>query len=400
MAQPQGYVDPQSPNAICKLHKAIYGLKQAPRAWYNELMNFLVSQGFIRAASDSSLFINYHSTKAIYLIVYVDDIIITGPDSSHLLTFIQVLATRFALKDLGSLSYFLGVEVIPTTTGLFLSQRKYVCDLLQQLGMLDTKAATTPLSVGTQLTATSGTTLPEPKDYRAALGSLQYLTLTRPDVAFAVNRLSQFMQSLTLDHWHALKRLLRYVNGTKDQGLLLHRDSPPTLHGFVDADWAGNKDDYTSTMGHVIFLGRNPLTWCSKKQKGVARSSNEAEYRAIAHTTAELLWIRNLFIELRIPVTPQPVLYCDNLGATLSANPVFDSKMKHLALAFHFICEHVQNGTLKVVHVPTGDQLADFLTKPLTQPRLDTLLLKIGLSNRPSILRGHDKNSLLSTSIS
>ena len=392
MAQPQGFINPASPTFVCKLHKAIYGLKQAPRAWYNELMNFLVSLGFIRTASDSSLFIRHHSTQAIYLIVYVDDIIITGRDHAHLLTFITTLASRFALKDLGPLSYFLGVEVIPTTTGIFLSQRKYVCDLLDNLGMLDAKAATTPLAVGTTLLATHGTPLPAPTDYRATLGSLQYLTLTRPDIAFAVNRLSQFMASPTTEHWLALKRLLRYLNGSKDQGLTIHRESPSTLHAFTDADWAGNKDDYTSTMGHVIFLGRNPLTWCSKKQKGVARSSTEAEYRAIAHTTGELLWLRNLFLELRITITSQPVLYCDNLGATfLSANPVFDSKMKHLALAFYFIRENVQNGTLKVVHVPSGDQLADFLTKPLTRPRLDTLLLKIGLTNRPSILRGHDK---------
>lgn len=139
MAQPQGFIDPNSPTTVCKLHKAIYGLKQAPRAWYTELMNFLVSLGFTRTASDSSLFIQHHSTKTIYLIVYVDDIIITGPDQAHLLSFITTLATRFALKDLGHLSYFLGVEVIPTAHGLFLSQRKYVCDLLDSLDMLDTK---------------------------------------------------------------------------------------------------------------------------------------------------------------------------------------------------------------------------------------------------------------------
>lgn len=390
MAQPPGFIDPDFPTHVCKLKKAIYGLKQAPRAWYTELTHWLVSQGFRRCVSDTSLFILHHATNPIYLVVYVDDIIITGPNLTTLTSFIETFAHRFFLKDLGELSYFLSVEVMPTSYGLFLSQQHYIIDLLTNMGMLDSKPAPTPMITTQSLTIGSGVSLPDPKAYRTAIGSLQYLTLTRPDVAYAVNKLSQFMHKPTSDHWAALKRLLRYLNGTLDKGINLYKHSPSTLHAFSNSDWGGDRDDYTSTMGYVVFIGRNPITWCSKKQKSIAKSSTEAEYRAISSTTGELMWVQNLLMEMGVRLTDIPVIYCDNLSATyLSANPVFHSKMKHLAIAYYFIREQVQRGTLRVTHVATGDQLGDFLTKPLSRPRLDILLSKIGLSNSPSVLRGH-----------
>ena len=231
--------------------------------------------------------------------------------------------------------------------------------------MTHAKPASTPMVVDSNLTLHSGDLIDHPTDYRAVVRSLQYLTLTRPDVAYAVNKLSQFMHQPRSSHWAVLKRLLRYLVGSLDKGITIYRDSPLNLHAFSDADWAGNKDDYTSTMGYIVFLGRNPLTWSSKKQRFVAQSSTEAEYKAVGSTASELLWLRNLLHEMGVAVPKVPIIYCDNLGAThLSANPVFHSRMKHLALAFHFIREQVQNGCLRVTHVRTGDQLADPLTKP------------------------------------
>lgn len=306
------------PTHVCKLRKAIYGLKQAPRAWYTELTNFLLSTGFKQSMANTSLFILHHATTPIYLIVYVDNIIVTGPTATTLDFFIKSLANRFSLKDLGALSYFLGVEVTPTSKGLFLSQRKYIIDLLDRMSMLHAKPTPTPLIVTHGLSSTSGDLLESPTEYRAAVGGLQYLTLTRPDVAFAVNKLSQFMHKPRSEHWATLKRLMRYLCGTLDKGINIYSDSPLHLHAFSDADWAGNKDDYTSTMGHVVFLGRNPLTWSSKKQKSLARSSTEAEYRAVASTTAEIMWVRNLLTELGVHLLHTPVIYCDNLSATHS----------------------------------------------------------------------------------
>ncbi|KAK1408451.1 hypothetical protein QVD17_40235 [Tagetes erecta] len=393
MSQPPGFADPSLPTHVCKLNKAIYGLRQASRAWYDELKKFLLSYNFTPTISDPSLFIQKHTPSPIYIIVYVDDIIITGPNSTLVETFINSLANRFSLKDLGTLSYFLGVEVIPHTDGLFLSQGKYILDLLNRANMSDSKPVTTPMSTSEPPTKLDGTPLPSPTDYRAFVGALQYLSLTRPDVAFTVNKLSQFMHSPTNIHWSALKRLLRYLHGTMHHGLLIRRHSPLNLHAFTDADWAGDKLTYRSTTGYIVYLGSNPISWGSKRQPTLARSSTEAEFRAVASTTTEVQWIISLLQELGYQSTVTPAIYCDNLSAThYSANPVFHSRMKHLALDFHFVREKVKDGTVRVTHISGDDQLADALTKPLPKPRHLNLMSKIGLLSKSSILRGNIKS--------
>lgn len=258
MVQPPGFINKTQPTHVCKLRKAIYGLKQAPRAWYIELKQYLVHLGFTNIVSDSSLFILRKQQYTLYLLVYVDDIIVTGSNSHFIDTFIKNISNHFSLKDLGPLSYFLGVEVIPYPHGLFLSQQKYIQDLLQKSHMNEAKPTPTPMVSSPPLTLTSGCPLSNPTEYRALIGSLQYLLLTRPDIAFTVNRLSQYMHRPTDEHWAALKRLLRYLAGTLHKGILLHSRSPPCLHAFTDADWAGDRDDYVSTTGYVVYLGRNP----------------------------------------------------------------------------------------------------------------------------------------------
>lgn len=227
--------------------------------------------------------------------------------------------------------------------------------------------------------------------FRQLVGALQYLSLTRPDVAFAVNKLSQFMHKPLQLHWQALKRVVRYLKGTIFHGLLLKRNVPLTLTGFSDADWGGNKDDFSSTTAYVIYLGSNIVSWKSSKQRTVARSSTEAEYRALAHASAEIQWIQNLLHELGVSFAQPPAIHCDNIGATyLSANPVFHSRMKHLALDYHFVRQQVQAGKLKVSYISTKDQLADAMTKPLSPQRFLFLRNKIGVSDGSSILRGRN----------
>ena len=390
--QPPGYVDPKFPTHICKLNKALNGLKQAPRAWYKELRQHLVNLGFKNTISDSSLFTFHNNGVTIYLLVYVDDIIITSNAPPFLDAFISKLATRFSLKDLGDLSYFFGVEVMPHPRGIFISQKKYIADILCKANMEDAKPMATPLATHPPLTS-NGTLLSDPTEYRSLIGSLQYLSLTRPDVAFTVNKLAQYMQRPTNNHMQALRRLVRYLSGTSNMGLTLHKDSPLHLHAYSDADWARDKDDYISTTTYIVYLGWNPISWTSQKQRTRARSSTEAEYRAVANAIAEIIWVRNLFHELSLTPTIAPVIYCDNAGATyVSANPVFHSKMKHLALYYHFVRENVQAGKLRVTYISTTDQLADALTKPLPRTPFTTLVHKIGLSCWPTILRGHDKD--------
>lgn len=196
------------------------------------------------------------------------------------------------------------------------------------------------------------------------------------------------MHKPTDDHRSALKRLLRYLAGTLHKAILLHRNSLPCLHAFTNADWAGDKDDYVSTTGYVVYLGRNPISWSSTKQRTLAHSSAESEYRAIAATIAEVLWVLNLITELGLSSFAQPTIYCDNMGATyVAANPKFHSKMKKLGLDYHFVRENVQSGTLRVSYISSNDQLADALTKPLARTPFQTLMSKIGLAIRPSFLR-------------
>lgn len=343
--------------------------------------------GFKNAISDSSLFIFINQTSIIYILVYVDDIIITSNNDDHLSKCITNLANRFSLKDLGPLNYFLGVEVNSHPQGLFLSQTHYIQDILTKANMESSKPASTPLPTRPP-PSIHGKPLENPTEYRALLGSLQYLSLTCPDISFAVNKLAQYMQRPTHEHLQLLHRLLRYLNGTLHMGLTLHANSPISLHAFSDVDWARDRDDYISTTAYIIYLGRNPISWTSRKQKTRARSSTEAGYRAVAATTAELLWINNLLQELGQLTTHQPVIYCDNAGATyVSANPVFHSKMKHLGLDYHFVRENVQSGKLRVAYISTNDQLADALTKPLPRTHHQTLITKIGLSHWPPILR-------------
>ncbi|KAK0590666.1 hypothetical protein LWI29_030141 [Acer saccharum] len=390
MVQPPDFANSTKPQHVCKLRKAIYGLRQAPRAWYTELRNFLLAAGFTNSKCDASLFILSNPDHTLYLLIYVDDIIVTGTSASRIRDFIATLAHRFSLKDLGMLSFFLGVEARRSPRGLFLSQQRYIRDLLAKMNMLESKSVSTPLSLTETLKLNDGSAPMDITQYRQVLGSLQYLSRTRPDVSFAVNKLSQFMHRPTTTHWNAVKRALRYLNGSFDHGLLITRNTPLNLHAFSDADWVGDPDDRRSTTAYIVFLGSTPISWSSKKQTTVARSSTEAEYRAIASTAAELNWIGQLLIELRVQVPLTPVIYCDNVGATyVCANPIFHSRMKHVAIDFFFVRDQVARKQLRVAHVNTKDQLVDSLTKALSRKQFHDHRFKIGILAGSSILRGH-----------
>jgi len=394
MKQPPGFRNPEHPDYVCCLTKAIYGLKQAPRAWFSALKHALTECGFHNSKSDSSLFVFHDGSTLAYCLVYVDDLIITGNNSVFVASIIDHLGQKFSIKDLGLLHFFLGVEVIPTAAGLFLTQHKYIRDLLAKTNMAGARDVTTPLSTSVSLQLDDGSSSVDSTEYCKVIGALQYLSPTRPDISFAVNKLSQFMHHPTQIHWTATKRLLRYLKNTIFHGVTISKTSSNMLTCFSDADWAGNLDDRKSTSAYLLFLGTTPVSWSSKKQRAIARSSTEAEYRALAATAAESVWLLSLLQELKFCLSQPPLLLCDNLGATqLSFNPVHHSRMKHIQIDIHFVRDLVAKNILHVQHVHTTDQLADLLTKPLSRQRTDFLRDKIGLSDGSPFLRGRIKES-------
>src|SRR5436190_17746286 len=234
------------------------------------------------------------------LLLYVDDIILTGNHSSQLASFVSTLGQKFELSDLGPLSYFLGLEATSSPAGLRLTQLKYTLDLLKKFSMSDCKPCSTPVCVKKQLSATDGDLLTDATEYRQLVGSLQYLTFTRPDIAYAVHHVAQFMSNPRSSHLLAAKRILRYLKGTVGFGLFYRRSSPSlTIRGYSDADWAGCPDTRRSTTGFCVFLGPNLISWTDKKQPTVSLSSAKAEYRSLAYVCAESTWSIHLLKELQ-----------------------------------------------------------------------------------------------------
>uniref|UniRef100_A0A2N9FFC2 Reverse transcriptase Ty1/copia-type domain-containing protein n=1 Tax=Fagus sylvatica TaxID=28930 RepID=A0A2N9FFC2_FAGSY len=385
MAQPPGYVDSTNSHYVCKLHKSIYGLKQAPRAWFDSFTTQLLHLGFTASTADSSLFIYHYKGVIAYLLLYVDDIVLTSNSTPFLDHLILQLSQVFDIKDLGTLHYFLGIQVVRTSENLLLTQTKYASDLLLKHHMVDSKPAKTPCSPNTRLSLHEGDVLSDPHGYRSLVGALHYLTFTRPDISFAVHQVCQYMSTPTSTHLTAAKRILRYIKGTLHHGIAF-TPGPLSLSVYSDADWAGDPDDRRSTSGLLIYLGSNPITWSAKKQPTVSRSSTESEYRALATASAEVCWIRTLLKELGIYLSQPPTLWCDNVSAlAIASNPVFHARTKHIEVDFHFIRERVLRKDLVVKFVSTIDQLADIFTKSLpTQRFLDlqrNLTVSISLSS-------------------
>ncbi|KAK1610470.1 hypothetical protein QYE76_034143 [Lolium multiflorum] len=292
MRQPPGFVDPSRPQHLCRLVKALYGLKQAPRAWHARLGSVLRAHGFVASTTDTSLFLLRRPEVTMYLLVYVDDIILISSSDAAADRLASNLSGDFAVKDLGALHYFLGLEVARSSAGLTLTQQKYSMDLLRRAGMLQCKHAITPMSASDRLSAFDGDPLSpdDATEYRSLVGGLQYLTITRPDISFAVNRVCQYLHAPRTSHWSAVKRILRYIRLTASYGLLLQPVQSCCLSAFSDADWAGNPDDRRSTGGYAVFFGPNLIAWNARKQATVSRSSTEAEYKAVANATAEIIW--------------------------------------------------------------------------------------------------------------
>ncbi|KAJ0624745.1 putative RNA-directed DNA polymerase [Helianthus annuus] len=366
MHQPPGFVDQTKPGHVCRLRKSLYGLKQAPRAWFQRFSSFITKHGFKSSLSDNSLFVFQHGNSLAYLLLYVDDIILTASSDSLLRKTIQLVSHEFAMTDMGSLHHFLGISVKRDSTGMFLSQSQYARDILHRDNMTSCKPSHTPVDTSSKLSATEGNLLPDGSLYRSLAGALQYLTFTRPDIAYAVQQVCLFMHAPRESHFNFLKCILRYIQGTIDFGIRLTNQSDHNIVAYSDADWAGCPDSRRSTSGYCVSIGNNLVSWSSKRQPTVSRSSAEAEYRGVANAVAETSWLRNLLLELKVPVKKATIVYCDNISAIyLSENPVQHQRSKHVELDIHFVRERVRLGQVRVLHEPSSFQYADIFTKGL-----------------------------------
>ncbi|KAJ9568111.1 hypothetical protein OSB04_004077 [Centaurea solstitialis] len=345
--------------------QALYGLKQAPRAWYHRFAVYLSSLGFLSSKTDTSLFTYHRGSDTIYLLLYVDDIILTASSPTLISMVISKLSSEFPMSDLGPLSFFLGIAASRSRSGLFLSQSAFAQEILARADMVSCNPCSTPADTRTKL-AVDGEPVPDPTLYRSLAGALQYLTFTRPDIAYAVQQVCLFMHDPRLTHLNALKRILRYLKGTLSHGLHIKASVVDRLVAYSDADWADCPNTRRSTSGFCVYLGDNLVSWSSKRQHVVSRSSAEAEYRGIANVVAETAWLRNLLLELCCPLSRATVVFCDNVSAMyLASNPVQHQRTKHVEIDLHFVRERVAIGHVRVLHVPSAYQYADIFTKGL-----------------------------------
>ncbi|GKD07386.1 ribonuclease H-like domain-containing protein [Tanacetum coccineum] len=338
MHQPLSFVDSRFPNHVCLLQRSLYGLKQAPRAWFQRFARYAIRDGFSHSRCDSSLFMYTQGSQVAYLLIYVDDIILTASSPALLQQIIDSLYKEFDMTDLGGLNYFLGISATRHSTGLFLSQKKYALQLLECATMVHCNASLTPVDTDSKL-GPDGVPVQDPTLYQSLAGVLQYLTFTRPDLSYAVQQVCLYMHDPREPHFDALKRILSYVKGTLDFGLHLYASDATSLVGYTDADLAGC-----------------PST----------RRSTSAEYRGVANVVAETAWLRNLLRELRSPLLKATLVYCDNVSAVyMSANPVQHQRTKHIEIDIHFVRDMVTAGHARVLHVPSRFQYADIFTKGL-----------------------------------
>ncbi|RVW56555.1 Retrovirus-related Pol polyprotein from transposon RE1 [Vitis vinifera] len=355
---PTGLETTSNFNKVCRLRKSLYGLKQSPRAWFERFTKVVKGYGFVQCQSDHTLFVKHFPEGKLAIII------------------------EFKIKDLGNLKYFLGMEIARSKKGIVVSQRKYVLDLLNETGMLGCKPAETPMDTTVKLEESDGSAPVDKGRYQRLVGKLIYLSHTRPDIGFSVSVVSQFMNNPTEKHMIAVIRILRYLKMTPGKGLFFQRTTNKEIEIFSDADWAGSVTDRRSTSGYCSFVWGNLVTWRSKKQSVVARSSADAEFRAMAQGICEGIWLNRLLEELRVPLKHPMVLYCDNQAAiSIAKNPVHHDRTKHVEIDRHFIKEKIEEGVFKVSYTPTNCQTADILTKALARVNFEDLTEKLGMIN-------------------
>nr|GEW00254.1 retrovirus-related Pol polyprotein from transposon TNT 1-94 [Tanacetum cinerariifolium] len=360
VSQPEGFVDQDNPSHVYKLKKALYGLKQAPRAWYDMLSCSFISQHFFKGVVDPALFTRQAENDLLLVQIYVDDIIFVSTNTAICNEFANQMTTRFKKSMMGHMSFFLGLQISQSNRGIFINQSKYAYEIVKKYGMLTSDSVDTPMVEKSKLDEDIHGKPGDATLYHGVIGSLMYLTSSRPDLIYAVYLCARYQAKPIEKHLNAVKRIFRYLKGTINMGLWYSKDTGMSLTAYADADHAGCQDTRCSTSGSAQFLGDKHVSSSSKKQKCTAISNYVFQFN-------------------KIP------LYCDNKSAiALCCNKVQHSRAKHIGVQYYFIKERVDNRIVELYFVWMKYQLADIFTKPLPRERFNFLIEKLGMRSMSS----------------
>ncbi|HEV7735995.1 MAG TPA: reverse transcriptase domain-containing protein, partial [Chlamydiales bacterium] len=386
MDQPEGFAIPGQESKVGLLVKTIYGLKQAGRRWYEHLRQTLIEAGFQELlASDVSIFFLHEENGDITIIlVYVDDMAIFATTLELVSRFKDLIKMKYKYTDLGEIKQFLGLSIIRDRKNKTVSidQSHYIRRIVERFNMTNSRFEYSPMAQNNPLTTNDGEEYPDIRQrYQSMVGSLMYAMLgSRPDICFAITKLSQFGSNPTEEHLHAAQRALRYLNATVDFKLVYGTVNSTDIEGYSDSDWASDVNNRISTTGYVYALNGGAIAWASRKQRTVALSSTEAEYMALTETCKHAKWMLNLCNQLSFDVDLPVEIRCDSKGAKdITENPVFHKRTKHIDIQHHFIPQQVEEGVISIYQVPSAENLADLFTKPLARNHHLRLAKSIGL---------------------
>jgi len=384
MEPPPGSPDYGANSVVWKLERSLYGLKQASRAWYQKAKEEFGQLGFTQCDMDHSIFIHKGPDQELCIIaLYVDDLMVLSNDVNLLNQKKDELKSTFKMKDLGPIHWFLGLEITRDRSRhlISVSQTRYVSDVIEHFGFTNARPISTPIAVNFRLPRLDSPEV-NVRDYQSRIGSIMYAMLgTRPDIAYVVGMLSQYLAHPGMDHLNAINRVLKYLNSTKDYKLIYDGNSSEgDFSVYCDSDWAGDSRDHRSISGYVFKIAGAAVSWSSKKQSSTALSSTEGEYMALTHAVKEAMWIQEFLYNIRFPPIFTTTILGDNQGAlVLVVNLTFHAHTKHIHVRQHYIRECVEEGSIKLNYVPTADQVADVLAKGLQGIKHERFVKMMGL---------------------
>jgi hypothetical protein len=380
MEQLEGFELFDNPDLVCKLKKYLYGLKQAPRVWYHRLDMYLQDKGFKRGTTDSNLYIKTEGNDFLIVLVYVDDIIFRCNKDSLVQWFSSTMKSEFEMSMIGELSFFIGLQITQRSKGMFISQEKYLRQMLKRFQMEDSKPVDTPMVTGCKLRKQDDSPDVDQSSYRSMIGSILYITTSRLDIMHAFGMVGRYQSAPKQIHFLVLKRIFRSLKETMNYGLWYPKNQNFQLSVYSYVDWANCMDERKSMSGGAFFLGYSLLAWLIKKKGFVSLSTTEAEYIVVATCCTQVLWMIQTLADLEVKYTASIPIHCDNTSAiSVFKNPVFHSKTKHIPIKYHFLREQVTNQMVQVHYIPAIEQIVDIFTKLLAKTPFEYLRQKLGV---------------------